>query len=162
MDSDTGIDKTRLALQKARRSRGLARLATLRDTASAVEEALQAAVWEARDEGVVWADIGQVFGMTRQAAYERFSVRWEVPSPLGKGITETIRQHFKNHLGESIHLHVLYEVVWAEVGEEQLDQAPEDHGGSSKWKHVVRGTLSGMKKQGEIEGFGDGLYRMNA
>lgn len=39
------------------------------------EERLRRAVRAAREAGLTWADVGDVLGVTRQAAHERFSGR---------------------------------------------------------------------------------------
>jgi hypothetical protein len=38
------------------------------------KQALQTAVWEARNVGASWASIGEVFGVTRSAAQQRFGM----------------------------------------------------------------------------------------
>jgi hypothetical protein len=47
-------------------------IAAVREVAQAVEESLRAAVERARAAGHTWAEVGQVLGTTRQAAFQRF------------------------------------------------------------------------------------------
>lgn len=51
----------------------LARITTRIHELGAAEEALQAAVDAARDAHLSWADIAPVFGVSRQAVWERFA-----------------------------------------------------------------------------------------
>lgn len=52
--------------------RPLDAIAFVRGAASAIDEGMQAAVQRAREAGHTWAEIGQVLGITRQAAFQRF------------------------------------------------------------------------------------------
>jgi len=47
-------------------------VASAQAEALAADEALAAAVIQARESGHTWADIGQVLGVSRQAAFQRF------------------------------------------------------------------------------------------
>lgn len=47
-------------------------IAFVRGAASAVDEGMRAVVQRARDAGHTWAEIGEVLGTTRQAAFQRF------------------------------------------------------------------------------------------
>jgi hypothetical protein len=47
-------------------------IAFVQGAASAIDEGMRAAVQRARDAGHTWAEIGQVLGTTRQAAFQRF------------------------------------------------------------------------------------------
>jgi hypothetical protein len=47
-------------------------IALVQDAARALDEGMQGAVRRAREAGHTWAEIGQVLGTTRQAAFQRF------------------------------------------------------------------------------------------
>jgi hypothetical protein len=47
-------------------------IAYVQGAASAIDEGMRAVVQRARDAGHTWAEIGQVLGTTRQAAFQRF------------------------------------------------------------------------------------------
>ena len=48
-------------------------IAFIQGAADELGEGMQAAVRRARDSGRTWAEVGQVLGMSRQAAFQRFS-----------------------------------------------------------------------------------------
>jgi Protein of unknown function (DUF3887) len=47
-------------------------IAFIQGAASGIGDVMQAAVQRAREEGSTWADVGQVLGISRQAAFQRF------------------------------------------------------------------------------------------
>jgi hypothetical protein len=47
-------------------------IAFIQGAASEIAEGVQAAAWRAREGGSTWAEIGQVLGISRQAAFQRF------------------------------------------------------------------------------------------
>jgi hypothetical protein len=53
-------------------ARPLDAIALVQDAARAIDEGMQGAVRRARAAGHTWAEIGQVLGTTRQAAFQRF------------------------------------------------------------------------------------------
>ncbi|WP_330180618.1 hypothetical protein OHB26_30035 [Nocardia sp. NBC_01503] len=50
----------------------MAALRAARSLDSVVDDVLRSLVQQARDEGRTWAEIGEVFGTSRQAAFQRF------------------------------------------------------------------------------------------
>ncbi|MGH3624269.1 MAG: hypothetical protein ACRDQ5_21195, partial [Sciscionella sp.] len=50
----------------------MAAVIAARDLARTVEEAMRAAVEDAREAGHTWQEIGNVLGTSRQAAFQRF------------------------------------------------------------------------------------------
>ncbi|MEV6769573.1 hypothetical protein AB0N05_13190 [Nocardia sp. NPDC051030] len=50
----------------------MAALQAARSLDNVVDDVLRSLVRQARDEGRTWAEIGEVFGTSRQAAYQRF------------------------------------------------------------------------------------------
>jgi hypothetical protein len=62
----------RRAVQAARRRRSAARLDSLIEAERAPDEAMALAVRDARRKGLSWASIGQVFGLQRHSAHERW------------------------------------------------------------------------------------------
>ncbi|MFE6857288.1 hypothetical protein [Nocardia sp. NPDC057668] len=50
----------------------MAALRAARNLDSVVDDVLRSLVAQARDEGRTWAEIGEIFGTSRQAAFQRF------------------------------------------------------------------------------------------
>ena len=50
----------------------MAALRAARSLDSVVDDVLRSLVQQARDEGRTWAEIGEIFGTSRQAAFQRF------------------------------------------------------------------------------------------
>lgn len=76
-------------------------LTTARQAAEAAQQALVRAVAAAREHGASWADIGAEFGISRQAAHERFAravarqAEADRPTePLGRTIQEQVRDAY--------------------------------------------------------------------
>jgi hypothetical protein len=59
------------------------RLQIVRDIENAVNTLEQQAVLNARAKGVTWSEIGRVYGMTKQAAQQRFRSRRVTPLRSG-------------------------------------------------------------------------------
>lgn len=64
-----------LADESRRQTAALAELVSAADAAAAADAALLSAVRSARDAGASWAQIGAMFGTSRQAAFQRFADR---------------------------------------------------------------------------------------
>lgn len=84
MTRDTKIDEAAAAQEwldqldpndpgvKVRDGRWLRQVREAADAAASAEDALRAAVAEARERGEPWGTIGMVLGVSRQAAQQRF------------------------------------------------------------------------------------------
>jgi hypothetical protein len=57
-------------------------IALVRGAARAVDDGMQHAVQRAREAGHTWAEVGQVLGTTRQAAFQRFGRPADSPAGL--------------------------------------------------------------------------------
>lgn len=60
----------------------MAALRAARSLDSVVDDVLRALVQQARAEGHTWAEVGELFGTSRQAAYQRFGGGNSFPIPM--------------------------------------------------------------------------------
>ncbi len=63
------------AVQESPREALMAEAATIRRERSYLDERLDRAVYFARESGLSWTDVGTAFGMSRQAAFQRWGRR---------------------------------------------------------------------------------------
>ncbi|MRH92261.1 hypothetical protein GFY24_33330 [Nocardia sp. SYP-A9097] len=59
----------------------MAALRAARSLDSVVDDVLRSLVQQARDEGRTWAEIGEIFGTSRQAAFQRFGTGGGIQVP---------------------------------------------------------------------------------
>jgi hypothetical protein len=66
------LERVRRAVLLARRRRASSRLEALIEAERALDEAMELAVRDLRREGLSWAAIGELFGVQRHSAFERW------------------------------------------------------------------------------------------
>ena len=89
----------------------MAAVAVIRSLARVVEEGLREAVQQAREAGHTWAEIGNLLGTTRQAAFQRFGRTLDprTGAPMSEDILPGAAEHASS--------------LFADVAEQRRDQA---------------------------------------
>ena len=122
-------------------------VAAIRSLAGVVEEGMREAVRQARQAGHTWAEIGELLGTTRQAAFQRFGrpIDPRTGVPMADAMVPEAPEHAASLLAD------LTEQRWDQVREafdqrmsEQLDTAAL----TAAWAQVI-GTAGGYEGMGE-------------
>jgi hypothetical protein len=125
----------------------LAAVAVIRSLARVVEEGLRLAVQQARQAGHTWAEVGDLLGTTRQAAFQRFG------RPLDPRTGVPMAQEILPGAAERA------SSLFADVGEQRWDQARAGFNQQMSerldatalagvWAQVI-GTVGGYEGMGE-------------
>jgi uncharacterized protein with PIN domain len=144
------ISAARIAVDDVPADAALAPLeavAVIRSLSRAVEEGMREAVQLARQAGHTWAEIGELLGTTRQAAFQRFGrpldPRTGVPMAdmILPGAAERASSLFADLTGQR----------WAQVCDsfnQQMTERLDAQGLSAVWAQVI-GTAGGYEGMGE-------------